>query len=77
MHLADDADEMAKFLAETGFNPSDLRRTIGEPGFAGVMLDYLCSNESLLLAFASAQSIDPSEPEAARQFLAGGDAQEP
>jgi Protein of unknown function (DUF3572) len=76
-HLANDGEEMAKFLAETGFNPSDLRRTIAEPGFAGVMLDYLCSNESLLLAFASAHGIDPSEPETARQFLAAGDARDP
>jgi hypothetical protein len=70
LYLAADQEQLGKFLAETGFDPADLRRTAREPGFASAMLDYLCSNESLLLAFAAAQGIDPSVPEAARQYLA-------
>ena len=73
LHLSADTELIGEFLAETGFAPSDLRRAVDEPGFASVMLDYLCSHEALLLAFAAAQGIDPSEPEAARQFLAGGE----
>jgi hypothetical protein len=70
LYLASDQEQLAQFLAETGFDPAALRRTAKEPGFASAMLDYLCANESLLIAFATAQGIDPSAPEAARQLLA-------
>jgi hypothetical protein len=72
LFLTEDEERLENFLRETGFAPSDLRRAMGESGFAGVMLDYLCSDESLLIAFAAAKGIDPQEPEAARQFLASG-----
>lgn len=61
---------MGRFLAETGFDPADLRRMTNDPGFTGAMLDYLCSHESLLRAFAAAQSVDPAAVENARQYLA-------
>jgi hypothetical protein len=73
LFLTVDEERMGKFLGQTGFAPSDLRRATAEPGFAGVMLDYLCSDESLLIAFAAAKGIDPQEPEAARQFLASAE----
>jgi hypothetical protein len=72
LYLTKDQELMADFLAETGFAASDLRRHAGEPGFAGAMLDYLCSHESLLVAFAADRGIDPMMPEAARQYLASG-----
>jgi hypothetical protein len=34
------------------------------------MLDYLCSNEGLLMAFARQQDLDPNTIDATRQFLA-------
>ena len=61
---------MGRFLGETGFDPTDLRKMAEDPGFAGAMLDYLCSHESLLMAFADSQGTDPSAIENARQFLA-------
>ena len=73
MHIVKDEELTANFLSETGFDVADLRKTLQEPGFAAIMLDYLCSHESLLLAFAAEQGIDPTEPEAARQFLTRGD----
>jgi hypothetical protein len=69
VYLADDAEEMGRFLAETGFDPADLRKLTNDPGFAGAMLDYLCSHESLLMAFAAAQAVDPVAIENARQYL--------
>ncbi|MBV8767147.1 MAG: DUF3572 domain-containing protein [Hyphomicrobiales bacterium] len=52
IYLAKDEEEMGRFLGETGFDPTDLRKMAEDPGFAGAMLDYLCSHESLLMAFA-------------------------
>jgi hypothetical protein len=69
VYLANDPEHLGEFLAETGFDPADLRRTAQEPGFAGAMLDYLCSNEALLVAFARNQGLDPNVVEAARQYL--------
>jgi hypothetical protein len=62
VYLANDAEE-------TGFDPADLRKLTNDPGFAGAMLDYLCSHESLLMAFAAAQAVDPVAIENARQYL--------
>ena len=70
LYLANDEEEMGRFLAETGFDPADLRKIANDPGFAGAMLDYLCSNEALLIAFAHQQGLDPNAVEAARQLLA-------
>jgi hypothetical protein len=70
LYLTNDQEQMTRFLTETGFDPADLRRMTHDPGFTTAMLDYLCSNESLLVAFAAAHAIDPSEVETARQVLA-------
>jgi hypothetical protein len=70
LYIANDQEQLGHFLGETGFDPADLRRTSLEPGFAGAMLDYLCSNEALLIAFAREQGLDPNAVDAARQLLA-------
>jgi hypothetical protein len=77
LYLAKDDELMARFLAETGCDASDLRRNAQDPGFASAMLDYLCSDETLLVAFAADRGLDPTEPEAARQYLAHGDHDSP
>jgi hypothetical protein len=35
LYLANDEEEMGRFLAETGFDPADLRKIANDPGFAG------------------------------------------
>ncbi|MBV9114483.1 MAG: DUF3572 domain-containing protein [Hyphomicrobiales bacterium] len=70
MYLANHEEEMDRFLAETGSDPADLRKMTNDSGFVAAMLDYLCSHESLLVAFAAAQAVDPVAIETARQFLA-------
>ncbi|MFI4996409.1 MAG: DUF3572 domain-containing protein [Hyphomicrobiales bacterium] len=70
LYLAEDKDRLSHFLGETGLDPADLRSAAQDPAFASAMLDYLCSNESLLVAFASSHGIDPSAVDGARQRLA-------
>jgi hypothetical protein len=70
LYIAKDQEHLARFLGETGFDPADLRRTAHEPGFAAAMLDYLCSNETLLVAFAAEHGTAPSAIDALRQLLA-------
>jgi hypothetical protein len=69
IYIANDQNELARFLAETGFNPADLRSMAHEPGFAAAMLDYLRSNEPLLIAFAAAHGIAPTAIEMVQQSL--------
>jgi hypothetical protein len=71
LHLAGDHEEMGRFLTETGFDPVDLRRATQEQGFAGLMLDYLCSHEALLLAYAGTCGRDPAAIDTLRLRLAG------
>jgi len=51
--LAADPDRLGRFLSLSGLTPETLRAAAAEPGFLGAVLDYLCSDESLLLAFAA------------------------
>jgi hypothetical protein len=58
--LADDETRLERFLALSGLGPQNLRKAAAEPRFLAAILDYLVSNEALLLDFArdSAQSPD-------------------
>jgi Protein of unknown function (DUF3572) len=56
--LAADEARLERFLALSGLGPQNLRKAAAEPRFLTAILDYLASNEALLLDFArdSAQS---------------------
>lgn len=71
--LAQDDERMQRFLALTGVDPQDVRALSRESGFQLALLDHLCADEALLLAFASADESDPEEIVAARFALGGGD----
>lgn len=61
---------LAQFAAVTGHTPATMRAEIASPEFLAGILDFLMSDESLLLVFASHQGIAPPEIMAARQALA-------
>jgi hypothetical protein len=69
--LAADPERLARFLALTGLGPQSLRAAAREPGFLSGVLDHVASDESLLLAFAEENGIDPQVVERARAMLAG------
>jgi hypothetical protein len=69
--LAADPERLARFLALTGLGPQSLRAAAREPGFLSGVLDHVASDESLLLAFAEENGIDPQDVERARAMLAG------
>lgn len=66
------SDERARdgFLAVTGADPASLRDQLQESETLTGLLDYLLSNEPLLLAFCAAEEIEPEEPGQARSALA-------
>jgi hypothetical protein len=67
--LAAEPGLLAQFAAATGHTPATIRAEASSPQFLAGVLDFLMSDESLLLVFASHQSIAPSEIMAARQAL--------
>jgi len=58
-HLAQNPEQLAEFMVQSGLAPADLRRLIGTDGFAHGLIDYVMSNEPLLLAIATEAKLSP------------------
>jgi hypothetical protein len=73
-YLADDPEQLGRFLALTGLGPETIRQAAAEPGFLAAVLDYVTRDETLLLRFAAHAGLSPALLGCARQRLAGADA---
>jgi hypothetical protein len=71
--LTGQPEVLERFMAASGAGPDSLRAGLADPEFLGFVLDFLLSDESLLLAFAASGGIDPALPARARATLPGGD----
>jgi len=71
LYLSENQKLLARFIAETGYDPARLRASLGQPEFADAIFHYLCSDELVLMDFASKQGIDPREIVLLAQVLAG------
>ena len=69
--IAGDEDRFSRFLLATGTTPEDVRRRAAEPDFLSGVIDYLLSDDALLIAFAEDASLDPSTVAAVRYLLPG------
>ena len=69
--LAGEPESLGRFLANTGVGPEEIRSTAHEPHFLAGVLDYLLSDEPLLVAFAAQVSIDPADVARASAVLGG------
>jgi hypothetical protein len=72
-YLASDPTSLERFMSLSGLDVDDLRRAAAEPGFFVGVLDFLSSDEALLLSFAANAGRDPAAIERARQILAPRD----
>lgn len=68
--IAAEPGVLGQFAAVTGHTPATMRAEISSPEFLAGILDFLMSDESLLLVFASHQGITPPEIMVAWQMLA-------
>ena len=68
--LAGRPEAIGRFLALAGIGPENLRTAARQPEFLAGVLDYLCSDEPLLFAFAEEAGFGPQTVAAARQRLA-------
>ncbi len=69
MFISQDSKRLSHFLDTTGLNASKMRENIVIPDFLVGVLDYLLSDDSLLLSFCSNSSIDPTAIEPAKACL--------
>jgi hypothetical protein len=72
-HLANDPEQLSRFLALSGMAPSDLRSAAGDPAFLAGVLEHFTNHEPSLLAFAEAAGLEPQAVADARTVLSGGD----
>ncbi|MGH1405890.1 MAG: DUF3572 domain-containing protein [Rhodomicrobiaceae bacterium] len=70
-YISQSPEEITKFMALTGIEGSDIIRLKENLKFLGGVLDFVTSDESLLLAFCSTENISPEGVEAARIQLLG------
>jgi Protein of unknown function (DUF3572) len=73
LNLSEDPQALARFLVETGYDPAELRSIIAQPSFVDAIFHYPCSDDSVLISFASKQGIDPAAIGSLRQALASAD----
>jgi hypothetical protein len=69
--IADDSVRLSRFLDISGLGPDNLRRAAAEPTFLGAVLEYLATDEKLLMAFAESSNLRPEAILRARDALAG------
>lgn len=69
--LAGQPDAIARFLTISGLEASDLRLAVGDAGLQTSVLDYLLTNENLLLDFCQSASLKPQAVHTARYQLGG------
>jgi hypothetical protein len=67
--IAQDGEKLGRFLTLSGLEPGNLREAAAEPSFLVGVLDYLSSDEPLLLAFAANFQIDPTAIATAQRVL--------
>ncbi len=71
--LAGRPEDAGQFLAMTGASADELRSRATDPEFLGFVLDFLMSDEAMLLAFCEETNLAPDRPARARAALPGGD----
>ncbi|MEI2384159.1 DUF3572 domain-containing protein [Breoghania sp. JC706] len=69
--IAREPDHLGRFLAVSGLGPETLRDAASEPGFLAGVLEFLMSDEPLLLAFTENARIRPTMVAVAHFRLVG------
>ena len=69
--LAADAERLGRFLGSTGLGPEELRDKADDPELLAGVLDYLLSNEAMVIEFCRALEVPPGMIGQARGQLAG------
>lgn len=71
--LAGQPEALGRFLASSGAGPTELRARAADPAFLGFVMDFMLSEEPLLLEFCGDRGLAHESPMQARAALPGGD----
>lgn len=71
--IASDEEAMGGFLGRCGADIETVRNRAKDPEFLGFVLDHLMTEDESVIAFASAEGLDPTQVVEARAALPGGD----
>ena len=71
--LASDDDRLGAFMASGGMDAASLRAQATDPMLHAAVMDFLLSDEALLLQFCADCDVAPDLPMQARAALPGGD----
>jgi hypothetical protein len=69
--LLSDSKQISRFLALTGVAPQDLRNVAASRDLQAATLEYLLSDEGLLLTFCQEAGVDPATVAPAQILLTG------
>jgi hypothetical protein len=70
-YLSQDTERVGRFLAVSGLDPTTIRAAARQPEFIAGVLDYVASDERLLIAFAGQVGVPPERVAEARAVLSG------
>ena len=70
--VAEDADRLNAFMAMTGAAPADLARNLAKPAFLATVLDFLLTEDALVIGFCDTRGLAYTAPMQARAALPGG-----
>ena len=71
--VAEDSDKLNGFLNLSGLSPGELMAQAGDPRVLGAVLDYLLTEDRMVMAFCDAMGLAYTVPQAARGALPGGE----
>lgn len=60
-YLAENPDELLRFMDFAGYDPASLRQSVGSSQLRRGLVDYFASNESILLALCANARITPEQ----------------
>ncbi len=70
-YLAADTDRLGRFLAATGIGPEEIRAKAEDPDLLAGILDFLLSDEGMVIDFCQTLDLPPQAPGQARAQLPG------
>jgi hypothetical protein len=71
--VTEDVERLNAFMAMTGAAPADLVRGVTSAQFLGTVLDYVLTEDALVIAFCDAHALPYTAPMQARAQLPGGE----
>ena len=71
--IAEEPEQLNRFLGMSGIDADDIRTAAREPAFLAGVLEHMLGDEFLLIAFAESAGIEPGEIARARSALGGAE----